>query len=228
MSPAWRSWRVLAALATGAAISGLVVGAVVWTLRGGDAEDMESLERLVTRLSYNTATGGGVNLKMMPDPITGEPTVPLEEVFSFDRNHAFCRVDGNPYAFTMQTYSMGAVTIESGQFFMAMEVTSVDQFEVTTEAGGARTVVMSGGLDCATEVGQAETTFGSRSASEHATYTITAVDGGIGGGEAGDSFVFTVFFDPEDAPLNHAIFGPEFVFTGEMISGEITVVDPRP
>ncbi len=40
--------------------------------------------------------GGGSNLKFMPDPSTKQPTVPLKEVFSFDRNFAFCRVDNNP------------------------------------------------------------------------------------------------------------------------------------
>jgi hypothetical protein len=86
---------------------------------------------------------------------------------------------------------------------------------------------MTGGLDCFTEVGQAEVTFGDRSASEHATFRITAVDKGLGGGKAGDNFAFTVFFDEKDAPLNHAIFGPEFTFTGEMIAGEVTITDPK-
>ena len=53
------------------------------------------------------------------------------------------------------------------------------------------------------------------------------MDGGIGGGGAGESLAFTVFFEPDEAPLNHAIFGPEFTFTGEMVSGEITIVDPN-
>jgi hypothetical protein len=83
------------------------------------------------------------------------------------------------------------------------------------------------GLDCATAVGQANVTIGPRTVAEHATYLIEAVDGGIGGGEAGDTFAFTVFFDPDEAPVNHAIFGPEFVFTGRMVEDEITVVDPH-
>jgi len=87
---------------------------------------------------------------------------------------------------------------------------------------------MRGGLSCATEVGQAQTTLGSRTAAEHATYEIEAVDGGIGGGTAGDSFAFTVFFNAREAPLNHAIFGPKFTFTGEMVEGEVTIVDPAP
>lgn len=85
---------------------------------------------------------------------------------------------------------------------------------------------MRGGLDCATEVGQAETTIGSRTAAEHATYLIEATDGGPDGGQAGDTFAFTVFFDPNEAPVNYAIFGPEFTFTGEMIEGEISIEVP--
>lgn len=190
-------------------------------------EQVTDLREEVARLSYNTASGGGVNLKMMPDPDTGEPTVPLAEVFSFDRNHALCRVDTNPQAFKMQTFDMGEVVVEANQFYMSMVATSIEQYEVTTDADGTRRVTMRGGLDCATEVGQAEVTIGSRTAAEHATYLIEAVDAGPGGGEAGDTFAFTVFFDPEEAPVNHAIFGPEFTFTGEMVEGEISIVDPE-
>ena len=185
------------------------------------------LQALVSRLSYSTASGGGVNVKLMPHPETGEPTVPLAEVFSFDRNYAFCRVDTNPEAFVMPTFAMGEVLIEPYSFYMAMDVTSVEQWGIETVDESTRRVVFRGGLDCATEVGQAESKLGDRTASEHATYRIEAVDGGVGGGAAGDSFAFTVFFDPAEASLNHAIFGPEFTFTGEMVSGEITIVDPN-
>jgi len=34
------------------------------------------------------------------------------------------------------------------------------------------------------------------------------------------------FFDLEQAPLNHAIFGPNPAFTGAMIAGEITISAP--
>lgn len=190
-------------------------------------ERIEALEDLVRQLSYNTASGGGVNIKMMPHPETGEMSVPLAEVFSFDRNHALCRVDTNPEAFVMPTYEMGDVVVEPHQFFMSMVVTSIEQYEVTTHDDGTRQVTMRGGLDCATEVGQASTVLGSRDVAEHATYRIEAIDAGIGGGEAGDTFAFTVFFDPEEAPVNYAIFGPEFTFTGQMTDGEITIVDPR-
>lgn len=70
------------------------------------------------------------------------------------------------------------------------------------------------GLEAETEDGQA-------------TFRIEATDGGAGGGEAGDTFAFTVFFDPEMAPVNYAIFGPEYTFTGSMIEGEVTIIDPR-
>ena len=185
------------------------------------------LQDRVRRLSYNTASGGGVNVKMMPDPVTGRLTVPLEEVFSFDRNHAMCRVDTNRKAFKMRTFKLGEVTIQPHKFFMSMVATTIDRYEVSIRPDGKRQVTMRGGLSCATEVGQAKVTFGSRTVAEHATYFIEAVDGGIGGGKAGDSFAFTVFFDPKEAPVNFNIFGPKFTFTGQMVVGEITILDPR-
>jgi len=188
-------------------------------------EELEALRRKLRELSLNTASGGGVNVKLMPDA-NGEPTVPLPEVFSFDRHHAICRVETNPEAFVMPTFAMGEVPIEAHSFFMSMLATTIDEYVVSSDEDGTGRVTMRGGLDCATEVGQAEITLGSRTVAEHATYRIDAVDGGVGGGEAGDSFAFTVFFDPDEAPLNHAIFGPEFTFTGDLVAGEVTIVDP--
>ena len=187
----------------------------------------DGLEATLRRLSYNTASGGGVNLKMMPHPVSGEATVPLEEVFSFDRNHAICRVDSNPRAFKMQTFSSGEVVVPANQFFMSMVVTTIDQFLLSTATDRTRHLTMRGGLSCRTEVGLTTVRLGSRTAAEHATYEIEAVDAGNRGGNAGDSFAFTVFFDPGQAPVNHAIFGPKFTFTGKMVEGKITIVDPN-
>ncbi len=209
-------WLVVAVIA---------LGVVSCTPRAD--REVQTLQERVRRLSYNTASGGGVNVKMMPDATTGQPTVPLEEQFSFDRNHAICRVDTNPRAFKMKTFALGEVVIEPHRFFMLMVATTIDKFEVSTTADGKRRVAMRGGLSCATEVGQAKVTLGSRTVAEHATYLIEATDGGIGGGQAGDAFAFTVFFDPKDAPVNYQIFGPKFTFTGKMVEGEITIVDPR-
>ncbi len=215
--------RSLLAAGLAAAPAALLAGPAV--LAVGD-DEVEDLKRQIRALSLNTASGGGVNVKLMPDLVDGEPTVPLPEVFSFDRHHALCRVDTNPEPFVMPTFGMGDVTVDAHSFFMAMEATSIEQYRVSTEVDGTRRVSMRGGVACSTEVGQASVTLGSRTAAEHATFLIEAVDGGIGGGEAGDSFAFTVFFDPGEAPVNHAIFGPEFTFTGTMVSGEITIVDP--
>lgn len=189
-------------------------------------QESDALRARVARLSYNVASGGGVNRKFLPDPATGQATVALDEVFSFDRNHAICRVETNPRAFKMPTHQLGEVTVGPNQFFMAMLATTIEQFTVSTDADGKRRVTMRGGLSCSTEVGQATTKLGSRTASEHATYEIEAVDGGVNGGQAGDRFAFTVLFDPREAPVNFAIFGPRFTFTGEMVEGEITIVDP--
>ncbi len=189
--------------------------------------EVMSLRSRVARLSEQAASGGGVNVKRMPDPATGAMTVPMEEVFSFDRYHAMCRVDTNPQAFKMPTHQMGEVTIAPHTFFMAMSASTVDEFRIETLPNGRRRVTMRGNLGCATEVKQGATTVGSRTAPEDATYMIEAIDAGFGGGVAGDSFAFTAFFDPRKAPVNYKMFGPKFTFTGTMVQGEITIVDPR-
>lgn len=186
----------------------------------------DDLRTKLAKLSYNTASGGGVNLKQMPDPLTGKPTVPLAEVFSFDRYHAFCRVETNPQAFKMATYKMGEVLIAANSFFMAMTASTIDQFKVSRDPDGKRRLIMRGGLGCSTEVSQGGVKIGSRSAVEDATFEVEAVDGGIGGARAGDSFAYTAFFDEKDAPVNFAIFGPKATFTGTLIEGEVTILDP--
>lgn len=187
---------------------------------------VDDLETKVAKLSYNTASGGGVNVKMMPDVATGQPTVPLAEVFSFDRYHAICRVDTNPLAFKMPTYKLGDVVIGPNAFFMSMTATTVDQFRVTRDPDGKRRLLMRGGLGCSTEVAQGSVKVGSRTVAEHATFEIEALDGGIGGAKAGDSFAYTAFFDEKEAPVNFAIFGPKATFTGTLVEGEVTIIDP--
>ncbi len=219
---AFQAAALLLVMALGAVTLALFVR--LQGLRG----EVRVLHDRVRQLSYNTASGGGVNLKFMPDPRTGAPTVPLHEVFSFDRNHAICRVDTNPQAFKMATYQLGEVLVPAHKFFMSMAATTVDQYIVTALSDGTRRVTMRGGLNCSTEIGLVTVTIGSRTAAEHATYLIEAVDDGIGGGQAGDRFAFTAFFDPHEAPVNYKVFGPRFTFTGRMVEGEITIVSPQP
>ena len=191
------------------------------------SDKYEDLEAEISRILLNAASGGGVNMKMMPHPDTGEASVPLPEVFSFDVNHAYCRVDTNREAFIMPTYEMGDILIEKNEFFMAMSTTSKDEFKISKDSEGNNRVTITGGLDCLTEVAKANMILGSREIAEFAEYKIQATDGGLGGGKAGDNFEFTVYFDKETAPMNYAIFGPEFTFTGDMIDGEITIPDIR-
>ena len=66
-----------------------------------------------------TASGAGINLKLMPDE-AGNPVVPLREPFAFDTHYAQCVVEDNPDRFAMDTFEMGRVVIEPHQFFMAM------------------------------------------------------------------------------------------------------------
>jgi hypothetical protein len=172
-----------------------------------------------------TASGGGVNLKLMPDA-EGDPTVPLRESFSFDAHYAQCIIEDNSAAFSMDTFSMGKVVIETHTFFMAMYANEVSLASIRDAGDGRRVAKLTGALGCATEAGTVSGLVGSRTMEEPAYFEIEATDGGHGGGAARDSFVFTVFFDPERAPLNHAIFGPNPSFTGEMIAGEITIAPP--
>src|SRR5829696_6848109 len=172
-----------------------------------------------------TASGAGVNLKLMPDE-SGNPIVPMRESFAFDPIYAQCIVEDNAERFAMDTYEMGRVVIEPHTFFMAMYGDSVGLDEIRQNANRSRTAVLLGSLFCATTAGTASVAVGSREAQEHATFRIEAIDGGPGGAAPPDSFAFTVYFDSDEAPVNHGIFGPEFTFTGEMIAGKITVGKP--
>jgi Na+-translocating ferredoxin:NAD+ oxidoreductase RnfD subunit len=173
-----------------------------------------------------TASGGGVNLKYMPDE-AGNPTIPLRENFSFDMNQAICSVEYNPHRFVMSTYGAGKQTIEPGQFYMLMVAPAMKSRAVTAAPNGARKVVLEGDLDCATYAGTSSSSFGSRDTPEPATFRIEATDGGgkpgPDGRKPGDSFVFQVYFQKETAPVNFAIFGPSATFTGEMIAGRVTI-----
>ncbi len=197
-----------------AAFGGLAAGSGLLKVRTGEAQ----AERL-------TASGGGVNLKLMPNPGDGDP-VPLRELFSFDSHYAQCVIEDNPAAFAMETHEMGRVVVDAHTFFMAMYAHEMSLVSITEAGGGKRVARLTGELGCLTEVGTATGRVGSRTASEPAFFEIEATDGGHGGGAAGDSFVFTVFFDPERAPVNHGIFGPNPTFTGELVAGEVTIAAP--
>jgi hypothetical protein len=181
-------------------------------------------QRTMAQEEKLTASGGGVNLKLMPD-VEGAPTVPLRESFTFDAHYAQCIIEDNPEPFSMETYSMGKVVVDAHSFFMGMYANEVSLVSIRDLGDGRRVAKLTGALGCATEAGTASGRVGSREAEEPAFFEIEATDGGHGGG-ARDTFVFTVFFDPEQAPLNHGIFGPNPAFTGEMIAGEITIEAP--
>jgi hypothetical protein len=172
-----------------------------------------------------TASGAGVNLKLMPDE-AGNPTVPLREPFAFDTHYAQCVVEDNPARFAMDTYEMGRVVIEPHQFFMAMYADQIALTGIRREDNGSLTATLEGRLSCATYAGTASVEVGSREAAEHARFRIEATDGGFGPTAPPDRFAFIVYFDSDEAPVNHAIFGPEVTFTGEMIAGKITIGPP--
>lgn len=168
------------------------------------------------------ASGTGVNLKLMLDR-DGEPTVPLRELFGFDPFYAQCVIEDNPTAFAMDTFAMGRVVIDPHTFFMAMYARDISLVSIRDAGDGTRVARLTGDLGCLTEVGTASGRVGSRETEEPAFFEIEAVDGGHGGGAARDRFAFIVYFDPEQAPVNHGIFGPNPTFTGELIAGEVTI-----
>jgi hypothetical protein len=147
----------------------------------------------------------------------------MRESFLFDAHYAQCVVEDVADRFAMDTFGMGRVVIEPHRFFMAMYANDVRLVGIYDLGGGKRLAKLTGNLGCSTEAGTASATVGSRTAQEPAFFDIAAVDGGHGGGEAGDTFAFTVSFDQKQAPVNYGIFGPKFTFTGELIAGEITI-----
>ncbi len=172
-----------------------------------------------------TASGAGVNLKLMPNE-AGTPVVPMRESFAFDAIYAQCIVEDTAERFALDTHEMGRVVIEPHQFFMAMYAEQIALTGIRREDNGSLTATLEGRLSCATYAGTASVAVGSREAAEHARFRIEATDGGFGPTAPPDRFAFTVFFDSDEAPVNHAIFGPEVTFTGEMIAGKITIGAP--
>ncbi|HYT94872.1 MAG TPA: hypothetical protein VEL76_39510 [Gemmataceae bacterium] len=171
------------------------------------------------------ASGAGVNVKDMPSP-DRSGTVPLRESFGFDAHYAQCIIEDNPAAFLMETFGMGSVVIQPHAFFMAMYSDEMRLAGISRAASGALEAKFNGQLSCHTYASTATVEVGSRTATEPALFEIVARDGGAGGGPAGDSFAFTVFFREDLAPVNYAIFGPNPTFTGAMVAGEITIAAP--
>ncbi len=222
-----------------ALVLAIIAGGAVYFSQQGTISDLEddkvALEDQVTDLGAITAFGSGVNAKSMPTAMGGENLQHImDEVFGFSTEHVMCRVDTNFADFVMPTFELGEIPIAAETFYMTMSSSNVASYDISTNADGSTQIVLTGTLDCFTEVDLSENAFvpaefqivhGSRSVPEPAGYRVTAVDRGEGGGAAGDTFEFTTFFDPATAPFNHAAFGPEFTFTGTMTSGEITIKD---
>ena len=227
----------LSIAAAAALVLAIIAGGVSYFSQQGTISGLEddktALEGQAGELAAISAFGGGVNEKSMPTMEMGVSHV-MDEVFSFSTEYALCRVDTNFTDFVMPTNGLGEIPIEAHTFYMAMSSNNIESYEISTNADGSTQIVLNGTLDCFTEVDLSENALvpaafqvvhGSRMTPEPASFRVTAIDGGMGGGGAGDSFEFTTYFDPTDAPFNHAVFGPEFTFTGTMTSGEITIKD---
>lgn len=175
--------------------------------------------KILNGLNNYVAYGGGTNLKLMPDPQTGLPTVPMEEIWHLDPDRAFCRVDNNPQAFAMETYKMGTVVVDANSFQMVMLARDVQIAEFTINPDGTAMVKVTGETDCSTVASVANTKVGGMDIVEPAPFEIVAVHDE----KAGDSFVFTAFFDANSAPVNYAMFGPKATFTGKILTGGVTI-----
>ena len=219
------SRRIFLGTVTGLAAS-LGAASSCWLLSGQNesllqkrlGEAKAEQERILKSLDGYVAYGGGSNIKYMLHPETGKLTVPLEEVWHFDLDRAFCRVDNNAQAFAMETYKMGRVVVDANSFSMVMLTKDVQIPEFTVTEDSAK-LKMIGDVGCSTVASVANTKVGSRDVIEPGRFEIIAVHDD----EAGDSFAFTVSFQSDQAPLNHAIFGPRFTFTGKMQSGGVTI-----
>ena len=163
--------------------------------------------------------GGGSNVKKMPNVVHKSPTVNMDEVFYFNHKSATCRVDNNPEPFVLPSYKMGEIVVEPNTFYMVMTaqnliVKSIEEFDSNSEFSNTVVLESFEGV-CYTEASVNKQIYGSRIAPEPFTSEITAVDA--------TSFAFTAFFDENTAPVNFAIFGPKFTFTGEITTGTVVV-----
>jgi hypothetical protein len=123
-------------------------------------------------------------------------------------------VEDNPVGFVFPTASLGDVPLEPHSFFMYMGGSQVEQVEYG-QVEGRPSITLTGGLNCSTEAITASGKFGGREAVEPAGFRAVAIDGA--------DFYITTFFEPDSAPLNNAIFGPEFTFRGRMVDGMAVV-----
>jgi hypothetical protein len=176
--------------------------------------DVANLNDRLEDLQRWAIFGGGSNIKSMLNTVDKQPTVRMDETFYFDQKNAICRVDNNPEAFIMPTYQMGEVEIEKNTFFMLMSTTSLHVKSIE-ESENSTCILESDVGDCFTEAAAGGNIYGSRIEPEAFTSEIVAVDG--------KSFSYTAYFDENEAPINYAIFGPRFTFTGELDTGSVTV-----
>ena len=123
-----------------------VAAVVIGTVARSPARALAAAEAM-------TASGGGVNLKLMPGPDGG--TVPMRESFMFDAHYAQCVVEDVAERFAMDTFGMGRVVIEPHRFFMAMYANDVSLTGIYDLGGGKRMAKLTGNLGCSTEAGTA-------------------------------------------------------------------------
>jgi hypothetical protein len=160
------------------------------------------------------AYGGGVSL-LGPFNGTNENPVSLRSIFSFGSNYVVYTVEDNPEGFVFPTTTLGKVQFDPHSFFMYLGASKVDGVEYSTDANGVMSAVISGGQTCRIRAITASGSYGSHDSSEPATFQATVRDG--------TDFSLLVRFDKTTAPVNSAIFGPQFTFKGQIADAIIVV-----
>lgn len=151
----------------------------------------------------------------------------LRGIFSFDPSFVSFFIDTNEDAFVLPTFSLGNLSIDPHSFSVAMLAKVTSSAVFSTTADGRPQVKVKGAGSCGTAASANAGTqiighVHAEGEKEDAKFELTAVDGGEGGGVAGDHLSLTLFFD-EASHTNFEIWGPKVTFAGEIASGEITI-----
>lgn len=157
--------------------------------------------------------GGGLSL-LGPFQKTTGGEVYLRSIFTYGPDFVICTVEDNPEGFIFPTATLGEVPLEPHSFFMFMGNSKIDKVEYVDHEGHLE-VLLTGGLDCHTEALTAAGKFGGRESFEPVRFEAHAVDN--------EEFSLKAFFDEHTAPINNAIFGPEFTFKGRMVDAKVVV-----
>ena len=125
----------------------------------------------------------------------------------------------------METYSMGKVVIERHSFFMGMYANEVTLVSIRDAGNGTRVAKLTGALGCATEAARRRGAWGRERRRSRPSSILRPPMAVMGAGQRATASPSRSSSTRQGA-AEHAIFGPNPTFTGEMIAGEITIDAP--